>query len=277
MHRHRLVMGRARRPGSQADLRLGDRLARLGPGREGSVVSRSRCCVAYAPRTGIVATVAGLRLPCDARRGERARRRCRRCGSPAGSGTDFGVPLGDHLVLDRRPTDAWSTPQRLARLVEAAWTVFERDRRGRSGRASQGTARWRPLHSPGLVHHVIGVGPRPGYRDIIRPAGAVGCRSWGRGPLRERHAAAMLDVLRRPSDGSPLARGPSLDTRATPLAGSPGMLLTTPGRSIRMEPATEDRTEPATEDGPSRRPGPGAAGHRCGRSARARRARISRR
>ena len=121
-----------------------------------------------------------------------------------GGGTEFGVP-SSITKLDRRrvtKTDA----ERLASLVEAAWVTFDRV-------AERSPAELRK-------------GPRGGGRDRDKMIGHVieadhaYAREIGvRLPepsLTERAAveaerAAMLEVLRQPSDGSPLA-----DRRWTP-------------------------------------------------------------
>ncbi len=153
--------------------------------------------IAYAPRYAIVAGEAGLdfpTLPGTIDPGDLPL-----VGSiPGGAGTDFGVPSGI-AEPDRRPTTA-AEADRLARLVEAAWTVFDRVaaaappglRKGPRG-GGRDTAR--------IVDHVIdadqayahemglrGSKPRPPDRAVV-----------------EAERAAMLELLRQPSDGSPLA------------------------------------------------------------------------
>jgi hypothetical protein len=117
---------------------------------------------------------------------------------PGGSGTEFGVPstIGDH---DRRPTTAEEAAG-LARLVEAAWAEFDRV-------AASAPAELRK-------------GPRGGGRDRDKMIGHVDesdghyAREIGaaqKQPDTTDRAviaavrAAMLDVLRQPSDGSALA------------------------------------------------------------------------
>jgi hypothetical protein len=116
---------------------------------------------------------------------------------PGGAGTDFGVPSAI-TDLDRRPTTA-AEAKRLAGLVEAAWTVFDRVVAGAPAELRKG--------------------PRGGGRDRDRMAGHVvdadhayaremGIKlptpSLADRPAVEAERAAMLEVLRRPSDGSPL-------------------------------------------------------------------------
>ncbi len=115
-----------------------------------------------------------------------------------GGGTEFGVPSAI-IELDRHALTL-ADAERLASLVEAAWTIVE------------GTAAKAP---PSLRK-----GPRGGGRDTARVidhvveadhayAREIGLRSRPAGPT-DREAvraerAAVLDVLRQPSDGSPLA------------------------------------------------------------------------
>ena len=197
--------------------------------------------VAYAPRYGIVATVAGLDFP--ATPGAVSAHDADVVDAVAGgSGTDFGVPSAI-TSADRRPTDAGDAA-RLARLVEAAWTVFDgivaaapaELRKGPRGGGRE-TAR--------LVDHVIGADHAYAREIGIRlpePSAADPTAV-----LAERRA--MLDVLRRPSDGSPLA-----DRRWTARYAARRIAWHALDHAWevedRTEPATEDRTEPATEDGP---------------------------
>lgn len=115
-----------------------------------------------------------------------------------GSGTEFGVPS---VVVDddRRPVTA-SEARRLASLVEASWHVFERV----------------ATEAPETLRK----GPRGGGRDTAKMiahvveadhayAREIGVRL--KAPTPDDSAAvwglrmAMLEVLRLPSDGSPLA------------------------------------------------------------------------
>ena len=133
--------------------------------------------IGYAPRYGVVDIVDSV---------------------PGGSGTDFGVPSAI-TDADRRMVTA-PDAERLADLVAAAWTTFDRV-------ASAAPASLRK-------------GPRGGGRDrdkmighVIEADHAYARQIGVRLPephLGERAAvdaerAAMLDVLRGPSDGGPLA------------------------------------------------------------------------
>lgn len=147
---------------------------------------------AYAPRYAPVARVAGLELP-PADGGRAFEVVDRVDGS---SGTSFGVP--SHVApSDREPLDEAEAARRAA-LVEAAWTTFER------------IAREAPAE--------LRKGPRGGGRDtakiVVHVAEADRAYAAEMGvPVELRGAkadlatarAAMLAVLRAPTDGSPLA------------------------------------------------------------------------
>jgi len=113
-----------------------------------------------------------------------------------GAGTEFGVP-SRATEADRRPTSPGEA-DRLARLVRAAWDHFDR------------TAASAPA--------ALRKGPRGGGRDTAKMVGHVleadhaYAREIGlrvRPPADDEAIAALraavLDVLRQPSDGSPLA------------------------------------------------------------------------
>lgn len=117
---------------------------------------------------------------------------------PGGAGTEFGVP-SVVIELDRRPTTA-ADARRLADLVRAAWTVF--------GSVVAG--------APAELRK----GPRGGGRDRDKVVGHVVESDWGyaremglriaqHDPM-DRAAVkaereAILELLRQPSDGSPIA------------------------------------------------------------------------
>jgi hypothetical protein len=115
-----------------------------------------------------------------------------------GSGTEFGVP-SVVTVGDRRPVTARDA-ERLASLVTAAWTIFDRV----------------VAAAPAELRK----GPRGGGRDRDKIVGHVTESDWYYARemgIREKQPdptdraavmalrAAMLEVLGRPSDGSPLA------------------------------------------------------------------------
>ena len=150
---------------------------------------------AAAPRYAVVVHEAGMRFPAAAADRD-AYEVVERTG--AGSGTEFGVP-SSITDLDRRPVDA-ADARREVRLLEAAWTVFDRV-------AASAPAELRK-------------GPRGGGRDRDKMLAHVIESEWYYAReigLREKRAdpgdrsavdalrEAMLEILRRPSDGSPLA------------------------------------------------------------------------
>ena len=150
--------------------------------------------VAAAPRYRTVADRAGLDLP-DIGDGRDLEVSDRASG---GAGTDFGVP-SEIVEDDRRPVTAVRA-RRLASLVEAAWAELD-------------TIAERTPES-------LRKGPRGGGRDRDKMLGHVieADHAYAReigvklpaGTLEDRVAvraerAAMLDVLSRASDGSPLA------------------------------------------------------------------------
>lgn len=148
---------------------------------------------AAARRYAVVARTAGLVLPdvtdADLRVGDQV---------DGGSGTAFGVPSAI-TDRDRRPLDG-AEADRLARIVVAAWTVFDDV----------------AAHAPAELRK----GPRGGGRDRDKMVGHVieadhyyareiGVRHRPPDPSDraavEAERVAMLEVLRQPSDGSPLA------------------------------------------------------------------------
>jgi hypothetical protein len=145
----------------------------------------------YAPRYAPIAVAAGLALPksLEADVVDRA---------VGGSGTEFGVPSRIHDA-DTRPVDVREA-KRLASIVAASWEYF-------TGVAS---------HAPAELRK----GPRGGGRDRDKMIGHVveadhayareiGVRVSPPDPADRASVraerTAMLEVLRRPSDGSPLA------------------------------------------------------------------------
>ena len=147
--------------------------------------------LAATPRYAVVAEAAGLALP-DPIELEIVE-------TVAGDGgTDFGVPSAI-TDLDRRPVSAGEA-ERLAALVEAAWTVFERVAAAAPTELRKGP-RGGGRDTDRMIEHVdgaddayagvMGIKVRAQDRAV---AGAV-----------EAMRAAMLDALRQPSDGSPIA------------------------------------------------------------------------
>jgi hypothetical protein len=147
----------------------------------------------YAPRYAVIAKAAKLDLPdvdgaeldvVDSVGG--------------GSGTEFGVPSAI-TDRDRRRVTA-KEAERLAAIVEAAWTVFDKVAAKSPAELRKGP-RGGGRDRDKMIRHVIesdhyyarGIGirlPEPDATD--RPAVKA-----------ERRA--VLDILRQPSDGSPLA------------------------------------------------------------------------
>ena len=144
----------------------------------------------YASRYAIVAEEAGEPFePHDYEVGER---------SGGGGGTDFGVP-STITDLDRRPVDA-AEAERLALLVEGAWSIFARVaavapaelRKGpRGGGRDRDKMIGHVAESDGYYAREIGItGKKPASMDR---------------PGIEAMRAEMLEILRQPSDGSALA------------------------------------------------------------------------
>jgi hypothetical protein len=165
--------------------------SRSGRTEEGALAALAATAARYA----VVAAQAGEALPAEADDPGAYEVVERTAG---GSGTDFGVPsaIGG---LDRRPLTA-AEAARQARLVEAAWTVFDRV-------AAAAPAELR-------------TGPRGGGRDrdkVVRHVdeadraycGVLGIKAPPAEPPDRSNVgavrAAMLDALRGPSDGSPVA------------------------------------------------------------------------
>ena len=145
----------------------------------------------YAPRYAPVAKLARLDFA-DAFDVEVAQR------LPGGSGTDFGVPSRIHEPDTKLVTAAEA--RRLAALVTAAWTTFDRVAAGAPAELRKG--------------------PRGGGRDRDKMVGHVIEADWyyarelgikGKQPAPGDRAAAeasrnaVLEILGRPSDGKPLA------------------------------------------------------------------------
>ena len=144
----------------------------------------------YAPRYAVVAEEA--EVPFDPGDYEIVER------TEGAGGTDFGVP-SSITDLDRRPVDA-DEAERQTRLVKAAWTVFARVAAGapaelRKGPRGGGRDRDKMVghvaESEGYYAREIGItGKRPDPTDS---------------QALEATRGEMLDILRRPSDGSALA------------------------------------------------------------------------
>ena len=147
---------------------------------------------AYAPRFSPVAGRAGLTMPAVA--GPAAIAVVERVTGNAS--TEFGVP-GLAAAADREPLDV-DAAERLARLVAAAWSQFD--------------------EIAAVAPAALRKGPRGGGRDRDKIVGHVldaegayvrklGLRTPAPAPgdrvAVEAHRAAILEVLGRPTDGSP--------------------------------------------------------------------------
>jgi hypothetical protein len=147
--------------------------------------------LAYAPRYAGVVRLAGLSLgeQLAVEVDERA---------DGGSGTEFGVP-SRIFELDARPVDG-AEAERLASIVDAAWSTFDVVRAGAPAELRKG--------------------PRGGGRDRDKLAAHVIEADWSyarelglkrKAPALEDDAEIraareeVLAVLRQPSDGTPLA------------------------------------------------------------------------
>ncbi|HET9083176.1 MAG TPA: hypothetical protein VFN41_02140 [Candidatus Limnocylindrales bacterium] len=165
-----------------------------GWARSGKTAELARTAlIGYAPRYAVVAATAGLQLP----------------GLhdaiieivesvPGASGTDFGVPSAI-TDADRQPAAAVDA-ERLADLVAAAWTVFDRVAAAAPASLRKGP-RGGGRDRDKMIGHVIEANHAYAREIGVRlPEPHVGDRD-----AVEGERAAMLEVLRRPSDGGPLA------------------------------------------------------------------------
>ncbi len=150
--------------------------------------------VAYRPRYATVAAQASLDFPDELT----AEQLDLVESVPGGTGTDFGVPSAI-VESDRRPVDG-DQAERLARLVEAAWVLLDRVAATAPAGLRKGP-RGGGRHTAKMVGHVI-----EADRAYARELGIRLPRAStdGRDAVAVERRA-MLEVLRRPSDGSPLA------------------------------------------------------------------------
>jgi len=149
---------------------------------------------AYASRYALVAQAASVVFPSKPQFDVVERRE----GS---SGTDFGVPS----AVTERDSDELSKQQRerLADLVEGAWTVFDRvvanaPQQLRKGPRGGGRDRDK------IVDHVLGAEANYGHQIGLKLAQPTADDTAAIGSLR----AAILDVLRAPHDPSPDIKRP---------------------------------------------------------------------
>jgi hypothetical protein len=146
---------------------------------------------AYVPRYGEVAEQAGIAFP--DRVGERLEVVER---LPGDASTEFGVP-GAVAEADAAPTTR-AQAERLAALVQASWTVFDRVRAGAPASLRKGP-RGGGRDRDKMVDHVLGA--EAGYArklGVRQPQPAIDDQA-AIAALR----AALLEVLRVPSEGSP--------------------------------------------------------------------------
>jgi hypothetical protein len=111
--------------------------------------------------------------------------------SGGGGGTEFGVP-SNITDQDRRRVTA-KDADRLARLVEAAWRTFEKVAAGAPEELRKGP-RGGGRNTSKVVAHVV--------ESDEAYAREMGIKL--KAPIKEVRAA-ILEVLRQPSDGSPIA------------------------------------------------------------------------
>jgi hypothetical protein len=146
---------------------------------------------AYAPRYAAVAEQAGIAFP--DRVGEHLEVVER---LPGDASTEFGVPAAVADADAERTTRAQA--ERLAALVQASWTVFDRVRAGAPASLRKGP-RGGGRDRDKMVDHVLGA--EAGYArklGIKQPQPAIDDRA-AIAALRE----AILEALRAPSEGSP--------------------------------------------------------------------------
>jgi hypothetical protein len=146
---------------------------------------------AYAPRYAVVAEQAGIAFPAGADDALEVVERL-----PGSSGTDFGIPAAT-AGRDAEPLDARQA-RRDAKLVEAAWEVFDRVAAGTPAELRKGP-RGGGRDRDKMIDHVLGAEAAYARQlGIKQRQPAIGDRA-AIAALREAIAA----VLREPSDGSP--------------------------------------------------------------------------
>jgi hypothetical protein len=150
--------------------------------------------IEHGPRYARVAAVAGLEAPTDASAHD-----LHTVESVAGgAGTDFGVPSAI-TDLDRRPVDA-AEAVRLAGLVGAAWTVLDEIAAVTPASLRKGP-RGGGRDRDKMLGHVFEADDAYARQLGLRlPAGTLEARA-----AVEAKRTAVLDLLRQPSDGSPIA------------------------------------------------------------------------
>jgi hypothetical protein len=153
--------------------------------------------VAVAPRYALVAAEAGLDLGVDP--GHLGPEDFAIIETVAGSAsTDFGVP-GAVAEDDRRPASA-AEAARLARIVAAAWTIFDRVVAGAPVELRKGPRGGGRDRDKVVAHCVSSDSSYATQIGLRRPEPAPTDR-----PAVDAERRAILEILAQPSDGSPLA------------------------------------------------------------------------
>jgi hypothetical protein len=161
--------------------------------RSAKTVEEAReALVAYAQRYKPVAKIAALTLPTAAVDALSVID-----SVEGGGGTDFGVP-SSITESDRRRVTA-AEADRLANLVEAAWTVFDRVAAGAPAELRKGP-RGGGRDRDKMIGHVLEADHAYAREIGLRPKEP----RFGDNAAIEAERAAVLGVLRHPSDGSPL-------------------------------------------------------------------------
>jgi hypothetical protein len=145
---------------------------------------------AYVPRYAVVAAAAGVRFPSSVARSFDVVERV-----TGNATTDFGAP--DKVAsVDRSPLSA-AQARRMASLVEASWTVFADVVAGAPSALRKGP-RGGGRDRAKIVEHVI-----ESTISYSRALGLGGTRpQWDDPAAIATFRVELLDVLRRPSDGS---------------------------------------------------------------------------
>ena len=149
--------------------------------------------IAYAPRYHAVTKIARSTLPAADEEALRVVDRAK-----GGGGTDFGVPSEITKADRRRVTGAEA--ERLASLVEAAWIVFDRVAAGAPAELRKGP-RGGGRDRDKMIGHVIEADHAYAREIGIR----IKEPTFGDRAAVEAERTAVLELLRQPSDGSPLA------------------------------------------------------------------------
>jgi hypothetical protein len=153
--------------------------------------------LSYAPRYAVVAELAGLSLPSD--RALRARVVERTRGDAT---TEFGAPsiVAD---ADREPLSA-ARARRLTSLLEAAWDVFD-DVVAHAPAELRKGPRGGGRDRDAIVEHVVGA--EVGYARRVRDRQRAPAPDPADREAVAAERAALVEVLARASDGSPLVPG----------------------------------------------------------------------